>query len=180
MFGRTLRRLRKQGNFTIVALAKKAGIDKNTIVRLEQGRGNPSFNTLTKLSEALGVSPEQLITLKIMSGIDYVTFKPQSGEDNASSSAIHLPSGALNTKIINLPPGKTSQTKSHQGEELIFCLTGKLTVKIGKAIITLTKGCSVTLFAGNEHSYVNPNQSPATALIVWTKATIEEQTAHFK
>ena len=41
-------------------LSKKTGIAESTISRLESGRQKPTFQTIRKLAEALGVEPREI------------------------------------------------------------------------------------------------------------------------
>ncbi len=54
-YWRTLRTL------TQVQLAEKAGISPAALVRIENNQADPHVSTIRKLSDALDVSPEQLI-----------------------------------------------------------------------------------------------------------------------
>ncbi len=58
-FGNKLRDLRKAKGYTQQALAEKAGIDEKHLCRLENGKYFPTYNTLNKLLNALGVSLEE-------------------------------------------------------------------------------------------------------------------------
>ena len=42
-------------------LAKKAGVGEATIVRLEQEKHQPTFQTIRRLAAALGVEPSELV-----------------------------------------------------------------------------------------------------------------------
>jgi len=57
---RTLRDHRVSQFTTQEELAKKAGLSPTTVNRLEKGREKPMFQTIRKLAEALGVSPDQI------------------------------------------------------------------------------------------------------------------------
>ncbi len=60
--GEKLKRLRRGNGLTQVELADKAGVSQSTIAQIETGeRKTPHPRTLTKLSEALGVEPFELL-----------------------------------------------------------------------------------------------------------------------
>jgi transcriptional regulator with XRE-family HTH domain len=56
-----LRQLRRQRVLTMEELAKKAGVGRNTIWRLEHGVMGAQPRTIRKLAAALGVKPEELV-----------------------------------------------------------------------------------------------------------------------
>lgn len=51
----TLKRARKAARLNQSALARKAGVGRRTVLRLEKGIGNPTHDTMKKLAKALGV-----------------------------------------------------------------------------------------------------------------------------
>lgn len=55
-----LRKARLQRLLSQRALAKQAGVALKTVIDLELGRTQPHFETMRKLSEALGVEPIEI------------------------------------------------------------------------------------------------------------------------
>lgn len=55
LFGRRLKHLRKQKNFTQEQLAEVTGLSVEFLSNIERGINAPSFETLEKLAEALEV-----------------------------------------------------------------------------------------------------------------------------
>lgn len=53
-FAARLRALREAGGFTVYALAKRAGVDRPYLTRLERGDSVPSLEIARKLARALG------------------------------------------------------------------------------------------------------------------------------
>ena len=56
-----LRELRRRRVLTLEELAKKAGVGRNTIWRLEHGVMGAQPRTIRKLAKALDVEPEELV-----------------------------------------------------------------------------------------------------------------------
>lgn len=56
-----LRHLREKRFLSQRALALRAGVSQQTIVRLEAGNGTPAWKTINALADALGVPPSELI-----------------------------------------------------------------------------------------------------------------------
>lgn len=61
MVGQRVRELRNNQGITQEALAELAGLHYSHIQRLEAGRANPTLDSLIRVSNALGVSPSQLL-----------------------------------------------------------------------------------------------------------------------
>jgi transcriptional regulator with XRE-family HTH domain len=49
-----LKRLRLRRALTIDRLAERSGVDRSTVIRIEQGHTRGSLQTLTELAQALG------------------------------------------------------------------------------------------------------------------------------
>ena len=59
-FGEILRRIRKERNLSLDALAEKVGTSKQVISRYEKGERIPKISAVQKLANALGVSVYEL------------------------------------------------------------------------------------------------------------------------
>jgi transcriptional regulator with XRE-family HTH domain len=57
---RSLREHRRAQFISIEDLAERAGVSTKTIVDTELGRTRPKFRTIRKISEALGVDPQEI------------------------------------------------------------------------------------------------------------------------
>ena len=62
--GRKLRRLRKERVWLISDLARKSGVHRNIISKLETGKGGAYPETIRKLAEALGVDARELVKME--------------------------------------------------------------------------------------------------------------------
>lgn len=60
-FGTHLRKLRESYDMSQQDLADKADIDKKTIQRIENGRMNPSLDTLVSISKAFEITLSKLL-----------------------------------------------------------------------------------------------------------------------
>lgn len=59
-FGREVRQSRIYIGDTLPAVAKRAGISKGNLSRIENGKGNPCLTTILSLCRALYVEPSDL------------------------------------------------------------------------------------------------------------------------
>jgi transcriptional regulator with XRE-family HTH domain len=76
-FGQVLKRLREAADLSQMDLAVKAGLNLFTIAKLEQGKRDPTWETVQALAEALGVSCEEFVTRPPAEGEDGK--KPRKG-----------------------------------------------------------------------------------------------------
>lgn len=61
LFRERLRKLRTDAGMTQTDLAKKINVHQPYIAALESGEGSPNLETIAKLSEALEISPRELM-----------------------------------------------------------------------------------------------------------------------
>jgi transcriptional regulator with XRE-family HTH domain len=60
LFGKRLRRLRRQADFTQEQLAERVGVSVEFISNMERGINAPSFETLEKLGVSLDIKVSEL------------------------------------------------------------------------------------------------------------------------
>lgn len=65
-FGKVLRSLRLRCNKTQEVLAFDADLQRHYISLLERGASSPTLKTIFRLSDALNVSPDQLVSLVVV------------------------------------------------------------------------------------------------------------------
>jgi len=59
-FGNNLRRIRKEKELSMEALANLAEIELSQVFRIETGKINPKLITILTIAKALGISPKEL------------------------------------------------------------------------------------------------------------------------
>lgn len=70
LFGRAVRRRRRELDLSQEELAERAGLHRNYVSDIERGDRNPSLENIQKLAEALGL---KVSTLFIDYGVDQAT-----------------------------------------------------------------------------------------------------------
>lgn len=65
--GRQINLQRRANRYSIRGLARKAGIDHATLIRVERGDKEPYFETVRKVAVALGMSIDTLLTIQLKS-----------------------------------------------------------------------------------------------------------------
>jgi len=70
---------------------------------------------------------------------------------------------------IEIPPGKNLQSHFfiHKGEEIGYLLSGKLQMKLGKAVYSIRAGDVIYLTSGMPSQWKNPG--PGLARLLWLK-----------
>jgi transcriptional regulator with XRE-family HTH domain len=177
MLGKRAQRIRMEKKISIESLAKRAKVNKNTIVRFEKGI-HTRMDTIYKICTVLGISPLRLIEGKLVKGKDYDIKKHKIVKTAGSISKqvprkeriesnetegmkigdlnYRLPGGSLIAKVLELR--SRGKCKTHSGEEFLFCLTGTIGVEISNIKAILKKGDAIFFWGTEPHLYYNADE----------------------
>jgi len=184
--GARIQRVRQRQNLSVRDLADKAGVNKNTILRLEKGL-TPSYATLNRVCEALGVHVAQLTqpepvedeTIALHSRHDEGR-EPFAEDERVLLSVLscRLPGGKINSAVLELYD--ESEPVNHPGEELVFCLRGTAKLTVAGRTYVLQEGDAATFWPAERHSYgpaddTAEEQLPVILLCVWVDARETEK-----
>lgn len=171
--GRRLRLLRAERGLSIRALAEISGLNVNTLSLIENGRTSPSVNTLQQLARALNApitaffetsAPKKKIVYQKNGNRPAAVFSYGALEDLASG----LASDHAQPFIVTLKPKAESGATPivHTGQELIYCLEGRITYLIESEAYELEPGDSLVFQAYLPHRWLNPGDVQARALLI--------------
>src|SRR6476619_1594660 len=133
--GRTVRADRLGQGLSLGDLARASGLSKTILARIERGEGNPSIETLWRVSQALSVPLGWLLAadpqprtrviragagapLRSVSGMDPWLLHADGREHRSEVYAIDLPKGIDQRSDAHLPGT----------EELVVCVKGRVRV----------------------------------------------------
>lgn len=186
--GARIQRVRLRKEMSVRDLAEAAGVNKNTVLRLEKGL-TPSYATLARVCEALGVhvaqltqpEPDEATTIALhdreqavrrgyLTGLlprtpsgdgeeAVVLFQDGAGMPSFAADekvllsvlACRLPGGRLNAAVLEL--FGESESVTHPGEELVFCLKGTARLTVAGRSYRLREGDAATFWCSERHSY---------------------------
>jgi transcriptional regulator with XRE-family HTH domain len=158
-----LRRLRSARRMSLAALATRADVAKATLANLEQGRGNPTIETLWSLALGLGVAFSDL--LEDRSETTTMVVRAQQGARVRGST----PGGKLDLRLLDrvergglveafalLLPARTEHLGSPHGSgviERVFVHEGTITVGPASDPLTLGPGDYARYSGDGPHVY---------------------------
>lgn len=167
-----IRYIRAQKHFSQQQLADLAGIPRTTLTNLESGLGNPSLHNLIKLSAALGVGVEELLSRPrsgcvLIAAGDVPVQQRSQGQvqiyellpDKIKGIGIERMEFSPQAMMAGHPhlPGSKEYMTVIQGEVAVYVAGEHHVVKAG----------AVLAFPGNQpHSYINTQVTPAVAISV--------------
>jgi transcriptional regulator with XRE-family HTH domain len=164
---------RRKGRFTVKQLAAASGVSIGVLSEVERGIGNPSYKTLHKLAQALGVQIGELVDdaagPRSRSGVVRAAdrVRLQFGSEGLVyellTPDLH---GRLEMLQTRIPAGFDNLTNpfQHEGEECVLVLEGRLCVTMAGETHELATGDAITYEASQPHSW--ENRTNEEALIV--------------
>jgi len=169
--GALIRARRQQLRMTLQELCEAAGISVGYLSQVERDHATPSLGTLAQIARSLDL------------GVDYFISTPskedgmtRAGERNRfsvdGSSIIYeriaadFTGNVLSSFILNVPPGYHSETVSHEGEEILYVLSGAISMRIDGEDVALLEGDSMHFRGNRPHSWTN--DTDRIARLLWT------------
>lgn len=171
LIGALLRERRKQMRMTLQALGREAGVSVGYLSQVERDLATPSLGTLAQIARSLNAEIDHFLTAPAIEtslsraegravfsvGGSVVRYE-QVGADFAGNQ--------LSSFIIAIPPGHHSEVVRHEGEEIVFMLSGEVLFGVDGEETTLTAGDGLH-FRGQQPHFWH-NRSAETARVLWT------------
>lgn len=169
--GPMIRKRRKQLGLTLQQLCDVAGLSVGYLSQVERENATPTLGTLAQIAEGLGVELDYFVSQPRPS--DALTRSETRPQFSIAGSSVgyealfnEYPGSELSSYVLTVPPGYTSETVSHEGEEIIYILDGTIDQTLDGEIFRMTAGDSLHYPGSTPHSWTNPGESPAR--ILWT------------
>ena len=176
--GARVRELRKAQGWTLEQAARRAGLARSTLSKIENGQMSPTYHALRKLAEGLGIPVPQLFTpaARDRAGGRMVTTRAGTGAHQATTTYEHeLLGEALSAKRM-LPYRARVRARSmeefngwirHEGEEFLYVLTGviRLYTEFYEPL-EMRRGDSAYYDATMGHNVISLSAEDATVLWV--------------
>ena len=173
--GRRIRKARLERALTLEEVATRSGCSVGSLSQIERGIGNPSFNTLVKISHALDISVGRLLEA---AGTHAPVVRREerrrlegSGAvvENGTTYELLTPNleGELEVLYMEIPPGASTEATpfTHRGEEVGFILEGVHEVHLDGVTHVLREGDTICYRSTTPHWYRNPG--PGTVRAIW-------------
>ncbi len=174
--------LRNLKNIQAVDLATRSGLSLVQLEMIETGHSIPSLGVLIRISRALGIRIGTLLddTVKegpsIMRAEEHIKAYSFSTSEDVHREHMSFFSLAPNKAgrhmepfIVDIVPGEPENMhkSSHEGEEFIYVMDGKVTVAYGTDVFELEKGDSIYLDSIVDHLVTTPGPSARILGIVY-------------
>jgi transcriptional regulator with XRE-family HTH domain len=159
--GTAVRELRDARRWSLGELGRAAGLSKTILAKIERGDGNPSVETLWRVSRALGVPLGSLLSPPArrprVRAIRARSGEPLAAESGMGARLLHAAGHEHRSEVfdLDLPRGVDQATGAHLPgtEEVIFCVKGRVRVGPYEQEVELGPGDAVWFTADVPHHY---------------------------
>ncbi|WP_445150810.1 helix-turn-helix domain-containing protein [Baekduia sp. Peel2402] len=159
--GAAVAQLRDGKRWSLGELARASGLSKTILAKIERGDGNPSVETLWRVSRALGVPLGALLSPPQRNprvrAIPARSGAPIASESGMSAWLINSAGHEHRSEVfdIELPRGVDQETVAHLPgtEEVIVCVKGRVRVGPYDQEVELGPGDAVWFTADVPHHY---------------------------
>lgn len=174
---RNIKKLRKQQKLTLEKLADQTGLTKGYLSKVERSEKAPPYSTLNKIAGALGIEVTSFFKENI-EPIDDVRISVQRKVDSAVIKGTSQLSGYDYEVLAPSKPGKNMEPfiiyspktikkmYSHEGEEFMYVMDGRLEFIYGEDSYILEKGDNVYFDSCVPHAGRSLGDNPAKLLVV--------------
>ncbi len=159
LLGGKIRQIRKTQKMSVEELAEKSNTNAELIGQLEDGALVPSLTPLMQIARALGVrlgtfldDSTQTGPVVVKGGSSDNVVRFSGNCDSCEKSTLDFFSLAADKSdrhmepfVIDVHPPQSTEAKksSHEGEEFIYVLKGRIEILYGKDSFTLSTGDSI-------------------------------------
>lgn len=164
--GKCIKTERKKKNLTIKDVASMSEITPSIISQIENGKGNPSLNTLKAIARAIGVNVSVFFSEEsdhfnspIVRASERPIMSKSKGFTNFQLSPGNIESFSVYYNVLE-PNASTINSPEHHpatstGYEFGYILSGKLSIDVEGQIYILNPGDSICIDTRKHHSSTN-------------------------
>lgn len=166
--GANIRKRRESAGLTVTALARRAGLAKGTVSKIETGKASPPISTLLRIAQAVGAplaeffsEPETPVPFALTrAGKGRIITRDGSRFGYSYEGlALEMKRKGAEPFLLTIRPGDPQGMFKHGGEEFIYILSGQMEFCVGRQKMLLGRGDAL---------YFDPSQ-PHTTRIVGNK-----------
>src|SRR4051794_20285631 len=161
-----LRRLREHRGMTLTEVADQTDISKSTLSRLETGQRRPTLELLLPLARIYCVPLDEMVGAPDV-GDPRIRLKPREVNGRTVLPLTRNPNGVQAWKIIIPTSQSTPKLRTHDGNEWLYVLSGRMRLIIGDSDMVLGVGEVAEFSTSEPHWFGSTGDEPAEVLSVF-------------
>ncbi|MCX5494136.1 cupin domain-containing protein [Kaistia dalseonensis] len=172
--GEKIREARKQRKLTLQRVAEATGLSIGFLSQVERDITTPSLSSLVTIARALDLpvssflhQPDIPNAVSRREGRVAYSLNPNWASYERLSTT--FPGQMLNAVKMNVPAHYLSETSAHEGEEIVYVLSGVIRYIIDGTIYELHVGDSLHFSAHRPHQVQNPTDELTELFSVGTQ-----------
>ena len=176
--GLRIRQARRERDLTLADIARRTGLSKGLLSKIENFRALPSLPVLAGIARSLGVGMEQFVKnvgceplapCQRVNTKERVPLKMEKSKGFKYAALMSRSLGHIGFEsfVLTLEPGARRQAVSTDGDEFLFMLKGAIQFVIGKEKIALSAGDAFYFDGRVPHVPLNLTKSSAELLVIY-------------
>lgn len=173
--GELIKSLRIDQRLTLKEVSERTGLSISFLSQVERSKSSITLQSLSKISEALGVSRSYFFSEPTKSS-SIVRQKNENELHFRKSTFVYqglagdIPDPIFEPMLVVLLPRQEKvATSTHMGQEFVYVLIGSLTVIIGEEQTVLHEGDSFHIDSSTPHTWFNDSTEPVKLLYVYAR-----------
>lgn len=180
--GERLRRYRREARKTLLDVAREAGLSVGFLSQAERNLSGVSLSSLANIARALNVPLRLLIDQPEQRSPDshagrrrrYSTVDRGQSYERLSST---FPGSQINAVKMSLPVGYRSESVTHDGDEFVYVLSGKVCYCVDGVDYQLQPGDSLHFDGRLQHHLANVGEVAVEVVSVGTLPIFDDVAA---
>ncbi|MCX5578692.1 helix-turn-helix domain-containing protein [Kaistia terrae] len=181
--GTKIRDARKQRRLTLQRVSEATGLSIGFLSQVERDITTPSLSSMVTIAKALDLPVSAFlhqpdIPNAVSRREGRVTYGINPAWISYERLSTTFPGQMLNAVKMNVPPRYLSETSSHEGEEIVYVLSGSIRYVIDETIYELHVGDTLHFSAHRPHRVHNATDHAAEVLTVGTQQLFGDLPRH--
>lgn len=181
--GVKIREARKQRRLTLQRVAEATGLSIGFLSQVERDITTPSLSSLVTIAKVLDLPVSAFLHQpEIPNAVSRREGRAAYAINSAWISYERLsttfPGQMLNAVKMNVPPRYLSETTAHEGEEIVYVLSGTIRYVIDDTDFDLKAGDTLHFSAQRPHRVQNPTDQVTEVLSVGTQQLFGDAARH--
>jgi transcriptional regulator with XRE-family HTH domain len=182
--GKRLVRARESMRLTLQQLSRLSGVAPSTIQKIEAGTMMPSVAVMMKIARGLHKKigffldeEDSSVEVALVRKRDRVRASVKESGFSVQSLSAELLNSEMDGFVLVVPPGGNSGDEPlyHRGDELVYCVRGRMTFTINSQAYLLRAGDSLHFKSELPHAWKNSGRSEAELVVICSLPALQEK-----